>query len=97
MKYILALSTIFLIGNFALASGYGGYDQEETEVTPIDLTLTGVAASTCEESKASIQFSLTGCEESYETANDCPCIKVDKKTYCQNTTTVVCYPQTSTY
>jgi hypothetical protein len=98
MKAIGMLLVTLMLSTQAFASGYGGYDQEPVEVTPVEVTLTGVAKSTCEESKNTIKVSFgSTCESTYELNNSCPCIDVDSKNYCQYTTTIVCYPHYELY
>ena len=98
MKVLIAILTAFVLTHNVFASGYGGYDQEPVEVTPVEVTVTGVAMPTCDESKKTVKFSFNNtCANEYELNKSCPCIEVDGKNYCQYTTTVVCEPQYEVY
>lgn len=95
MKFLVtALLALSFVSQAALASGYGGYDQEPVEVSSVEIDLTGDLAPTCEESRETImsKVSINGCEDRYEFNDKCECIDVDGADFCEFTTTVSCTP-----
>lgn len=93
MKTFFVLLTSILLTSNAFGSGYGGYDQEPIEISPVEITLTSVLQPTCEAAKASLKVSFGNtCEDKYEFNTSCNCVEVDSANYCEYKTTIACTP-----
>ena len=91
---ITSVLSLSFATSLAFASGYGGYDQEPVEVSPVEMTITGHLKPTCEESKNSIldKIKFNGCEDKYEFADSCECVQVNGSDYCEYKSTISCMP-----
>lgn len=88
---IIAVAQLVLAGT-ALASGYGGVDQEYVEVSPIEIAVTGGDAATCEISKENVSANvkITGCEEKFVLDSSCSCKENENVFVCEYKQVISC-------